>query len=152
MLSGQPKNADVYDKIEFFLCDADRSGRTGIKNCGRSRNGGETIISVLSPSMGQYREGLWILRDESRASSGAGENGYSISGETLVRDGVIYQLSQRPSFSPSFRSERLTGRFELFPATRFSEKLERSYCQSEKSYLSQVSARDSPVLSRKPYF
>ena len=148
----------LYDKIEFFLCDGLTGvDGTGIKTVVVAGMGGETIISVLSACPWAIQGRTLILQPMSKPELLRGwlvENGYSISGETLVRDGVIYVLitASQGFSSPLSAAERLTGRFELISGDPlFPKKLEGHIARSERviSGLSVSAAVDSPLLEQE---
>lgn len=119
----------MESKISFCLCDGLAALDGGdISTVVIAGMGGETIASILSAAAWTRENGrLLILQPMSRADRLRGwlhENGYCVTGESLVSDGPIYELmtvtgGSGPPLSPA---ELLTGRFSqicshpLFPA------------------------------------
>lgn len=109
----------VADKIEFCLCD----GLSGVDDAGIDTvviagMGGETIADILAAAPWTKNGVTLLLQPMSKADylrRRLCENGYVITGESLVRDGIIYEIisAQGGDAPPLSDAEALAGRFEL---------------------------------------
>lgn len=121
----------LLGEVEFCLCDGlsmlDGEGIDCIVIAGM---GGETIASILSACLWAKQGRTLVLQPMTKADllrEWLVDNCFAITAETLVRDGIIYELitARGGSSSPLSEAEKLTGSFELIGNDPlFPERLE----------------------------